>query len=150
MPDRPRPGASVLAQAFGRHPRVLWVDDHPRNNTDERAALRAFGARFRLATSTDQALQLLRQHRFAVVISDMARDDDRTAGYTLLYAMRGRGDRTPFIVYAAGMTALHMPEVQLRGGQACTDERQHLIELVLACVKVPPAAKAVSVSARRA
>ena len=128
---------SVLTRVFARHPKVLWVDDHPRNNTAERAALRAFGAQFRLAQSTEQALELLAKTSFAVVVSDMARGDDETAAYSLLYAMRARGDRTPFIIYSASMNALRTPEVLLRGAQACTDERQHLVELVLACIKVP-------------
>jgi CheY-like chemotaxis protein len=138
MPALQSSVASTLSLAFAKNPRVLWVDDHPRNNSEERSALRAFGARFRLATSTEQALQILERSQFAVVVSDMARGEDKTAGYSLLYAMRSQGNRTPFIIYAASMNALHIPDVQLRGAQACTSERQHLIELVLACIKVPP------------
>ncbi|MEO1402601.1 MAG: hypothetical protein AAFV72_15335 [Cyanobacteria bacterium J06635_1] len=35
---------------------VLWVDDRPNNNIYERQALKALGASFVLATSTDEAL----------------------------------------------------------------------------------------------
>jgi CheY-like chemotaxis protein len=69
--DRLKRNADLLARA-----RVLWVDDHPENNTPLIELLRQFGARVETPRSNDQALALLRESRYDVIISDVGRDDE--------------------------------------------------------------------------
>ena len=92
---------------------VLWVDDRPDNNIIERRSMAAYNIDFVLAQSTGQALAELRKQRFDAVISDMGRPPDSRAGYTLLEALRGSGDQTPYFIYAG-----------LKGPRACARSAQ--------------------------
>lgn len=56
--------------------RILWVDDHPENNDALVELLRRFGATVDLPRSNAEALSLLRNSRYDVIISDVARDDE--------------------------------------------------------------------------
>ncbi len=60
----------------------------------------AYNIDFVLAQSTGQALAELRKQQFDAIISDMGRPPDSRAGYTLLEAVRGSGDQTPYFIYA--------------------------------------------------
>jgi len=63
--------ADLLARA-----RILWVDDHPANNTPLADLLRQYGATVDTPRSNSEALALLGTTRYDVVISDVARDDE--------------------------------------------------------------------------
>lgn len=63
------------ADLLGRS-RVLWVDDHPENNTAIIELLRYFGSVVETPRSNLDALALLSTTRFDVVISDVARDNE--------------------------------------------------------------------------
>jgi CheY-like chemotaxis protein len=110
---------------------VLWVDDRPGNNVHERQALEALGVRFVLATSTDEALEKLKQYPVDAIISDMGRPPDSQAGYTLLEKLRAAGDRTPFIIYAGSRAPEHRAEARRRGAVGCTSRPDELFEMVL-------------------
>jgi CheY-like chemotaxis protein len=78
---------------------ILWVDDHPENNLNERRMLRQLKAEVDIARSTEEALVMLSGGRYDVVISDMARDGNPTAGLELLKELRKDGKTTPVIFY---------------------------------------------------
>jgi CheY-like chemotaxis protein len=115
--------------------RILWVDDNPDNNIYERQSLEALGVRFVLSTSTDDALNKVRNQKFDAIISDMGRPPDRTAGYTLLDALRSSGDRTPFIIYAGSRSPEHQAESRRRGAVGCTNRANELFEMVLSVLQ---------------
>ena len=121
----------VSAVVEKRPPQILWVDDNPRNNVRERNAMTTLGMHVVISLSTDEALELLSRTRFDVVISDMGRQDDKTAGYTLLDAMRSRGDPTPFVIYAGSDAAEHREEARKRGALGSTNRPSELLDLVL-------------------
>jgi CheY-like chemotaxis protein len=111
--------------------RVLWVDDRPENNANERAAFEASGLRFELATSTQQALNILREKRFGAIISDMGRKEGPQEGYVLLDALRVRGDKTPFFIYAGSRSQAHRTKTKEHGGQDCTNDPTELYSMVI-------------------
>jgi CheY-like chemotaxis protein len=114
---------------------VLWVDDIPDNNRFERKALEAVGLRFVLSTSTEDALKVIDEQNFDLIISDMGRGPlDRRAGYTLLDALRSRGDRTPFIIYMGSSTPKLRAEAGNKGAQGLTDHPNELFQLVLSTI----------------
>lgn len=131
------------AERFSRA-EVLWVDDHPDNNIHERKAFEAIGLRFTLARSTEEALTILggRDRPFAAIISDMGRPPDPRAGYTLLDTLRspGRGDKTPFIIYAGSSAPEHKRETTEHGGQGCTNYPEELFRLVTKAIIEGPTA----------
>src|SRR5207245_7907114 len=73
--DRLRTHADLLARA-----RILWVDDHPENNTPLTELLRQFGATVDTPRSNSEALALLGASRYDVIISDVARDQEGQDG----------------------------------------------------------------------
>jgi CheY-like chemotaxis protein len=111
--------------------RVLWVDDRPDNNILERRSMAAYNIDFVLAQSTGQALAALRTQRFDAIISDMGRPPDARAGYTLLEAVRGSGDQTPYFIYAGSRDPAHVQEAQLRGAQGTTNMGGELLQMLL-------------------
>src|SRR5713226_2090200 len=100
----------------------------------ERHSLEALGLRFVLATSTDEAMEKLREQSFDAIISDMGRPPDPQAGYTLLDKLRASGDRTPFIVYAGSRDPEHRAEARRRGAVGCTNRPDELFEMVLSAL----------------
>ena len=69
--DRLQRNADLLGRA-----RIVWVDDHPENNTPVVELLRRFGASVETPRSNNEALALLRASRYDVVISDVGRDNE--------------------------------------------------------------------------
>lgn len=114
---------------------ILWVDDRPSNNVSERQALEALGIRFTLSTTTEEALQILDRHSFDTIISDMGRPPDSRAGYTLLDALKKRGNYPPFIIYAGSNAFEHKRETKERGGWGTTNRPQELFGLVLSALQ---------------
>ena len=110
---------------------VLWVDDRPNNNINERQTLEALGINFVLATSTDEALERLARQRFDAIISDMGRPPDPRAGYTLLDQLRSTGKETPFIIYAGSRDPEHVAESRSHGAIGCTNNANELIKMVM-------------------
>jgi CheY-like chemotaxis protein len=113
---------------------VLWVDDKPDNNRYERQAMEALGIQFVLSTTTEDALTKSRERRFDAIISDMGRPSDPQAGYTLLEALRGRGDQTPFIIYTGRTSPEKDAEARKKGALGITARPDELLQLVLSAV----------------
>lgn len=129
---------SLLREASAR--RVLWVDDHHSNNSYERDALEALGIQIILAESTDEAIALLKDERFDVVISDMIRPSDPRAGLTLLDRLRRRGINTPYIIYSVPVAPDQQAEVWRRSGLGVTSKPDDLLLMVLESIGSQPKA----------
>jgi CheY-like chemotaxis protein len=91
--------AEAVIPALQPGARILWVDDHPENNANERRMLESLRIAVNEALSTDQALSRLEQSPYDAVISDMSRNGDVQAGLRLLSEMRGKGIDAPVIFY---------------------------------------------------
>ena len=115
---------------------VLWVDDRPDNNVIERSSMAAYNIDFVLAQSTGQALAELRKGKFDAIISDMGRPPDSQAGYTLLEAVRGSGDQTPYFIYAGSRDPAHVREALRRGAQGTTNMGVKLLQMLLPALHV--------------
>ncbi|MFO0606363.1 MAG: CHAT domain-containing protein [Polyangiales bacterium] len=85
----------LTAPAPLRDVAILWVDDEPASVAGETAALRAMGARVDASGSTEDALARLRAGAYTLVLSDVRRSGNDTAGYELLAAMRAPPDGAP-------------------------------------------------------
>jgi DNA-binding response OmpR family regulator len=79
--------------------RVLWVDDHPGNNAEERRFLEGRRIAVYDVTSSDDAMKLLSMYKYDAVISDMGRNGNPLAGLELVKEMRARKNYTPFVLY---------------------------------------------------
>jgi CheY-like chemotaxis protein len=110
--------------------RILWVDDRPNNNRFERQALRALGIEIDISTSTEDALEKVRNRSYDLIISDMGRPPDPRAGYTLLDQLRRSGYQTPFVIYAGSRAPEHVKEAQEHGALSTTNRPQELVTIV--------------------
>jgi CheY-like chemotaxis protein len=82
-----------------RDVQILWVDDHPENNLNERRMFRQLNAKIDIARSTEEALEFLKKGRYDLVISDMARGDEAKSGLSFLKEFRKTDKTTPAIFY---------------------------------------------------
>jgi CheY-like chemotaxis protein len=82
-----------------RNVQILWLDDHPENNLNERRMFRQLNAEIDIAKSTEEALEILKSSHYDLVISDMARGNEATAGLEFLEEFRKRNKMTPVIFY---------------------------------------------------
>jgi CheY-like chemotaxis protein len=132
---------------------ILWVDDHPSNNRNEARMLRAFGAVITFASSTEEAIEALRdgfaqRDPFAVVVSDISRDTilptpgaeaaqaktDPVAGLKMLDEFKAAGLDVPVIFY------IGRPEKDkgVPGGAfGLTNRPDELLQLVLDALDRP-------------
>jgi CheY-like chemotaxis protein len=113
---------------------VLWVDDRPDNNINERNAFEAMGISFSLALTTEEALAHVNERRFAAIISDMGRDESQIEGYVLLDKIRRSGNQTPFFFYTAFSTIGDKRDAVEHGGQGHTNNPEELFRAVMRAV----------------
>jgi CheY-like chemotaxis protein len=109
---------------------ILWVDDRPGNNNFERQVLEALGIRVDITTSTEDALARTRSRHYDLIISDMRRPPDMTAGYTLIDRLRERGDQTPYLIYAGSRAPEDVAEARRHGAIGCTNLATELIRTI--------------------
>jgi CheY-like chemotaxis protein len=83
-----------------RNARILWIDDYPENNRNERRMFRQLQADTDIARNSNEALEMLRCDFYDLVISDIARDDkDDLDGLQFLSELRKTNAETPVIFY---------------------------------------------------
>jgi len=111
--------------------KILWVDDRPENNVYERQAFEAEGIEFNLALSTNEAIEVLKDKKYAAIISNMGRKEGPQEGYVLLEKIRKSGDKTPFFIYAGSNAPEHKMMAIERGAQGSTNRPQELYEMVM-------------------
>ncbi|MCB0635152.1 MAG: response regulator [Lewinella sp.] len=83
----------------GLQARILWIDNHPSNNTLETEVLQKVGLQVDGATSSAQAEQLMLRHPYQVILSDISREGNRTEGIDFLARRRSAGPHPPFVFY---------------------------------------------------
>ena len=86
---------------------ILWLDDHPANNRNYARDFKQAGAEVEEAVSITEALTLLRRdpERFDLLISDVARGGDRSAGFKELSQIRAQGFVMPVIFFVGAVRA---------------------------------------------
>jgi CheY-like chemotaxis protein len=115
--------------------RVLWVDDNPENQTYERGLLEQLGVQFTLAKNTDEAVRLLRETPYQLVITDFARSDDPRGAYTLLTELKKISSNTPLIIYSASANEKFIAEAKEKGAFGETNKTQDLFNLSIDAIR---------------
>lgn len=111
--------------------RILWVDDHPENNTWERALLGAFSVSVTCVSDTASALKSLQAQDCDVIISDMGRSGVRDEGARALSALKAVRPATPVIFYTFGSNASVAPA----NAFGITTRPDDLLHLILDCLE---------------
>jgi DNA-binding response OmpR family regulator len=126
------------ADAIGR---VLWVDDNPANNAEERRFLERRKIAVYQVTNSEEALALLAMYEYRAVISDMNRHERPLDGIALVREMRRRGDDTPFFLYTFVQSEAQQRLLAEAGGQGATVEPEQLYAAILPLFRPGPDAK---------
>lgn len=114
--------------------RILWVDDRPDDNIYERKAFESQGIEFNLALSTNEALCLMEDNKYAAIISDMGREEGTQEGYVLLDKIRNSGNKTPFFIYSGSNLPEHKLMAIKKGAQGSTNQVQELYQMVMSAL----------------
>ncbi|GCD43369.1 P-loop NTPase fold protein [Streptomyces paromomycinus] len=130
------------AEPFTGHT-ILWVDDHPENNTALAAWCRSRGATVECAEDSRTADAAIAERTPSLIISDIARGTDDRAGFTHVEALR-RDERYtgPVIFYAGRVTPARQDTARALGAlgvAAGGDDLTRLIRTALAAPPAPPA-----------
>lgn len=64
--------------------KILWIDDVPENNMNERKMFRQLKTEIEFALDTEEALRLLRRKDFDLILSDISRNNNNKAGLEFL------------------------------------------------------------------
>jgi CheY-like chemotaxis protein len=114
---------------------VLWLDENPDNNWNEREALAQLGLQFVLVTSTSEAIQQMKNKRFNAAITSFKLGDDPEAGYTLLTAVKKIAPALPVVIYAGRVSWEHEAEAKRRGAFDETNSPVRLFDLIVSIIK---------------
>jgi CheY-like chemotaxis protein len=102
--------------------RVLWIDDHPDGNWEWMHYLTERGAQVTAATDLSSALEALPRVRPTVLLSDIARGDDLTAGLTDLEYLRSNDIyRGPVIFFVGQVTPSRLRRAEELGATGVTE-----------------------------
>lgn len=105
---------------------ILWVDDEPDNNHLEARPLQDAGATIVFARSTREAIDQAQRMRFDLVISDIVRGNDASAGLHMTRELAASGLNAPVIFYV-GQAKKPVPADAF----GITDRPDELLHLVL-------------------
>jgi CheY-like chemotaxis protein len=111
---------------------VLWVDDNPQNNLLAVRALTKLQLDIEQVTSTALGLDAMQRRHFDLIISDMGRGENMSAGYELLAAVRAHNKTVPFLIFAGADTPDYRRTAKERGAQLSTNDMLELIETIVA------------------
>ena len=108
--------------------RILWVDDHPENNINEKRTLEDFGVQVDQVRSATEALERLLGRPFNLILSDMDRDGCSDAGLELLRTLRLSDCPIPLVLYVG---EVDLNRGVLVGAFGIADRPEPLVHLVL-------------------
>ena len=133
------PGAAlVINEPENARARILWVDDHPENNIEEREFLQAQNIAVYQATTTKDALLLLAMYDYQVILTDMGRQDDALAGLRFTEQLRKQGITTPVIVYTLLSNPAQQQIALEHGANAVAIDKATLYQLLHTMLPVSP------------
>lgn len=101
---------------------ILWVDDHPGNNTEFVDVLEERGARVRVAVDREGAERAFAADRIDLLVSDVQREPDRAAGFTDLARWRESGlYQGPAVFYTRRVTPSREARARALGARVATN-----------------------------
>jgi hypothetical protein len=109
---------------------VLWVDDKISSIKDEVDIYRSLKMNIDISTTTEDALEKLRNFNYDLVISDMIRDNKTDAGIAFLEEKKKMKNSTSLIFYIG---ALDLDRGIPTGAFGITNRLDELLHLTLDC-----------------
>jgi len=122
---------ALMAKTALRNAQMLWIDDSPDWINWEKQLLKKLGVEVTVAQSTEEAVAILASRTFPLIISDIARGEDKRAGLTGLSPIREAAPESQVIFYVADLDEEKGPPPGSMGITNRPDELLHLILDVL-------------------
>ena len=116
-------------QALLKGSRLLWVDDQPKNNRNEKKLFEAVGARVDTSSTSAAAEAAIMQVTYDLIISDIDREGSATEGLQFLGKLTKVGNSPPLLFYVG--QARNPPPAEAFGIADRPDELVHLVLDVL-------------------
>lgn len=110
-----------------RGARILWVDDHPENNTYEREAMLSLGAFVDIAKSSTEGRSMMSHSRYDLLISDIDRAGVPDEGLRFLRQMHECNSRPRTIFYVGRVEQERGVPAHAFGIADRPDELLHLV-----------------------
>lgn len=110
---------------------ILWVDDHPVNNQNEKMALATLGIFADSYTNNSEALEALATGSYDFVISDVGRDDENEDGWDLLRAIRKRAPNMLFVFYTINIEEDERKRSANMGALGIVERPEDLLNVVI-------------------
>jgi CheY-like chemotaxis protein len=82
---------------------ILWIDDNPNFNIYERTTLRKLNIQVDTVSSSTEALYMMENLEFDLIVSDISRESDPLAGLRFLKTLQRRENTTPLIFYIGNL-----------------------------------------------
>lgn len=111
--------------------KILWVDDHPINNQEERLAFADYGVFCDSYTNNGEALEAFDSGSYELVLSDIGRDSEAESGWNLLAEIRKRDSQIPFGFYTIGIDAALGRQASAAGATAIVEKPSDLFVFVV-------------------
>lgn len=114
---------------FPKRPiRVLWIDDNPETVMYEAGILQTLGMQVEFAKTSANGWEKLRAYPFQLMVSDIRRGDDATAGLQFLSGLQAQEKKINIVFYVSNLDRkLPIPV----GAFGITDDPNELIHLMM-------------------
>lgn len=110
---------------------ILWVDDNPNGNFEERKRLFSFGILCDSYVTNESAVAAFRTGRYELVVSDINRPAGVEDGWALLRALRAVNPKAAVLVYTGRLHAEVERTARRRGAAGAFDRSGPLIAAIL-------------------
>ncbi|MFI7092122.1 P-loop NTPase fold protein [Streptomyces lydicus] len=114
---------------------VLWVDDQPDRKGVVREVLEALGAQVNHVPKSAAAVQALRNRTPDLLISDISRGSDHSAGFEMVERLKADGNYDGPVVFFTIRRSTEREERAAALGASLTNNAQELRDLVLAVLR---------------
>lgn len=130
---------STPPAALSTHRVVLWVDDVPANNLDERLRLLDRGIACETCTDNASALAALARFGFAALITDLTRFNRPETGWHLIAAVQKTWPELPVYIFTDRVTPRLTARARRAGVAAIFCRSRELLDAVARSVASSPA-----------
>lgn len=126
-----KPKQLIIGEPASVKARLLWVDDNPVNNKDEKDFFLSKQIAVYNVTSTQDAMTLLNLYQYDAIITDMGRGDDPLAGLKFIVEVREKLLSTPVYFYTIMPSEALQKEIVSKGGNGIAVTSDDLYQLIL-------------------
>ncbi|MCK5642899.1 MAG: response regulator [Gammaproteobacteria bacterium] len=117
-----------------RDKKILWIDDHPEWNINEKSAFETMGMRITWSMTNSEALDKIKTEDFDLIISDLFSDEGQPKGFNLSKELKIENIKIPVIFYTGLVTQDIKEKAEILGAFGIVDSSASLTSKVLSAL----------------